>query len=190
MKLFHELRDGIHGFIKFDSLEKRLIDSEPMQRLRCIHQLAMCYQVYPGATHKRFEHSLGVMETASRIFDQLFIDRVPDDVSERIASELQVEKRTYWRRVVRLAGMLHDVGHLPFSHAAEEHLLPPGWNHERITTDLLRNAEIAEILLAERPAVNPEDVVDAAWDMKKRAKVEPTFSMSPLEDAAERDYLW
>ena len=64
-KQIHEVRDGIHGFILFDQLEKRLIDSAPMQRLRCIHQLAMCYQVYPGATHKRFEHSLGVMETAT-----------------------------------------------------------------------------------------------------------------------------
>ena len=66
-KLTHEVRDGVHGFILFNQNEKRLIDSAPVQRLRCIHQLAMCYQVYPGTTHKRFEHSLGVMEVAGRI---------------------------------------------------------------------------------------------------------------------------
>lgn len=123
-KLMHELRDGIHGFILFDQLEKRLIDSAPMQRLRCIHQLAMCYQVYPGATHKRFEHSLGVMEVATRIFDRVFDRRLDDAIHQRIKEELEPDRKRYWRRVVRLAGMLHDVGHLPFSHAAEEALLP------------------------------------------------------------------
>ena len=71
-KTRHEVRDGIHGFIEFNNLEKRLIDSVPFQRLRNIHQLAMTYQVYPARTHKRFEHSLGVMEVASRIFDRIF----------------------------------------------------------------------------------------------------------------------
>ncbi len=77
-KVRHEVRDGLYGFIEFDNLEKELIDSEPFQRLRSIHQLAMCYQVYPGATHKRFEHSLGVMEVATRIFDSVFSRRLPE----------------------------------------------------------------------------------------------------------------
>ena len=50
MKYRHELRDGVHGFVGFDNVEKRLIDSWPFQRLRNMHQLAMCYQVYPGAS--------------------------------------------------------------------------------------------------------------------------------------------
>jgi hypothetical protein len=68
-KLLHEIRDPIHNFIRFDSDERRLLDSRPMQRLKHIHQLAMSYLVYPGATHCRFEHSLGVMELAGRVFD-------------------------------------------------------------------------------------------------------------------------
>ena len=91
-KLIHEVRDGVHGFILFNQLEKRLIDSVPVQRLRCIHQLAMCYQVYPGATHKRFEHSLGVMEVAGRTYDQLFQRRLPDGVQKRIGDELQDQR--------------------------------------------------------------------------------------------------
>lgn len=174
-KLRHELRDGIHGFIVFDQVEKKLIDSAPMQRLRCIHQLAMCYQIYPGAEHKRFEHSLGVMEVASRIFDQLFDSRVrfSDQVHSRISAHLDDDQRQYWRRVVRLAAMLHDVGHLPFSHAAEKELLPEGWNHERLTADIIRYSEISEILKEYRPPIDPEDVIDVAWDAKKRAQTEP-----------------
>lgn len=178
-KQTHELRDAIHGFILFDQLDKRVIDSAPMQRLRCIHQLAMCYHVYPGATHKRFEHSLGVMEVATRIFDRLFDGRLPDKVQERIAGELEPQRKAYWRRVVRLGGFLHDVGHLPFSHAAEEALLPEGWNHERITAEVIRHSEIGTILKSERPPIDPEDVIDVAWDVKKRAKTEPGRTLSP-----------
>jgi len=171
-KIRHEVRCGLYGFIEFDNLEKRLIDSAPFQRLRCIHQLALCYQIYPGATHKRFEHSLGVMEVAGRIFNTVFNQRPDDKVYERIAEELQPERKSYWLRVVRVAALLHDIGHLPFSHAAEEALLPEGWNHERLTADIIRKSEIADILRSERPQIDPEDVVDVAWDIRKRAKVE------------------
>ena len=67
MKHVHEIRDPIHVFIRMDSFERRVVDSTPFQRLRHIHQLGMGYLVYPGATHRRFEHSLGVMELASRV---------------------------------------------------------------------------------------------------------------------------
>jgi HD superfamily phosphohydrolase len=68
-KEFHEIRDPIHVFVRLDSAERRVLDSLPLQRLRHIHQLAYTHLVYPDATHKRFEHSLGVMELAGRIFD-------------------------------------------------------------------------------------------------------------------------
>jgi uncharacterized protein len=170
-KVQHEVRDGIHGFVRFNNLEKRLIDSAPFQRLRCIHQLAMCYQVYPGATHKRFEHSLGVMEVADRIFRAVFDVTVPDPVRERIADELEPRRKENWRQVVRIAALLHDIGHLPFSHAAEHALLPKGWNHERITAEMIRGSEIAGILRGD--SINPEDVVDLSWDVKKRLVAEP-----------------
>ena len=59
-KLIHEVRDPVHQFVRFDDQERGVIDSPPVQRLRHIHQLATTYLVYPGATHRRFEHSLGV----------------------------------------------------------------------------------------------------------------------------------
>ena len=70
MKRLHELRDPIHTFIRLDSDEREVLDSRPVQRLRHIHQLALTSLVYPGATHKRFEHSLGVMELATRVEEE------------------------------------------------------------------------------------------------------------------------
>src|SRR5712691_4726410 len=69
MKHSHEFRDPIHTFISVRTDERKVIDSRPFQRLRHIHQLALSYLVYPGATHKRFEHSLGVMDLAGRVYD-------------------------------------------------------------------------------------------------------------------------
>ena len=80
-KLFHEIRDPIHIFVHLDSYERRVLDSLPFQRLRHITQLALTYLIYPGATHKRFEHSLGVMELAGRVFD---VVTNPDNLTDEI----------------------------------------------------------------------------------------------------------
>lgn len=63
----HEIRDPIHVFVRLDDAERKVLDSAPLQRLRHIHQLALTYLVYPGATHKRFEHSLYETRTATVI---------------------------------------------------------------------------------------------------------------------------
>lgn len=176
-KLIHEVRCGVHGFIRFNNLERKLIDSQPFQRLRDVHQLAMTYHVYPGATHTRFEHSLGVMEFAGRIFDSVFSEeKITGDLKDRLGDHLAKQSLAYWRTVVRIAGLLHDIGHLPFSHAAED-LLPDGWNHERVTAEMIRHSEIMDVLESVRPKVEPEDVVDLCWDAKKRAKVEKERSL-------------
>ena len=69
--VYHEIRDPVHVFINVDTAEREVIDSRPVQRLRHVHQLALQYLVYPGATHKRFEHALGVMELASKVYDTI-----------------------------------------------------------------------------------------------------------------------
>ena len=145
-KNFHEIRDPIHVFVRLDSDERKVLDSRPFQRLRHIHQLALTYLVYPGATHKRFEHSLGVMELAGRVFD---VVTSTDNVTDKIRSlltEISVQnKRDYWRRVLRMAALCHDIGHLPFSHAAEKDLLPDGWDHERLTREIISSEEMKAI---------------------------------------------
>ena len=135
------VRDPVHGFIHYDGVEERLINSRVVQRLRGISQLAFTSYVYPGARHSRFEHSLGVMHVASRIAQQV---RLSDEE----------------RRLVRMAGLLHDLGHGPFSHVSDVPLriltteagtlpkgLPASKTHEQVTVDLIRNdGELASIL--------------------------------------------
>src|SRR5438309_5149811 len=122
-----EIRDPVHVFVRFGPDEEKIIGSRPFQRLRYIHRLALTYLVYPGATHKRFEHCLGVMEVASRIYDVVTDDRnvMADAEIRSIIPKIGAFDWNYWRRVLRMAALCHDLGHLPFSHAAED-LLPHG----------------------------------------------------------------
>src|SRR6516225_7850574 len=71
----YRIRCPIHGFIRFSENERRIIDHWIFRRLRHIRQLALTEMVYPGACHTRFEHSLGVMELATRAFDQVAASR-------------------------------------------------------------------------------------------------------------------
>lgn len=129
-----EIRDTIYGFVEPSKDEWNLLDSPLMQRLRRIRQLALAYLVYPGALHTRFEHSLGVYHLASVMADKLFTDKADRDK----------------KSIVRMAALLHDVGHGPFSHVSESVLElfseqdPTEITekiHEKITTKLLESDE-------------------------------------------------
>ncbi len=168
-KTFHEIRDPIHVFIKLDSHERRVLDSRPFQRLRSIHQLALTYLVYPGASHKRFEHSLGVMELAGRVFDVLTAESVGDEIKKLLPEIADHDGLRYWRKVLRMAALCHDIGHLPFSHAAEQELLPEEWDHERMTRELILCKEMREIWENLTPPLRPEHIVKLALGPKKAA---------------------
>lgn len=112
-----EIRCPIHGFIGLNEFERRLIDHEVFQRLRRIRQLAWTDHVYPSAMHTRFEHSLGVMHIATLLYDSI------------VGSSSQVLQSVFGyteaglirdRQKVRLAALLHDIGHSPFSHGSED----------------------------------------------------------------------
>ena len=168
-KYTHEIRDPIHVFIRLNSDERRVLDSPQFQRLRHIHQLAMSYLVYPGATHKRFEHALGTMELATKVFD---VVTHPNNVRDQIRSlmpEISSPKDLmYWRCVLRMAALFHDIGHLPFSHAAEE-LLPSEpyqWDHERITVEIIKSKEMCGIWNSMTPPLRAEDIAKIAVGRK------------------------
>ena len=126
----------------------------------------MTYLGYPGATHKRFEHSLGVMELAGRVFD-VITENATDDIRARLPPLKNPDEVRYWRRVLRMAALCHDVGHLPFSHAAEQQLLPDGWDHERLTRAIISCDEMKSIWERITPPLRPEDIVKLAVGPKK-----------------------
>lgn len=167
-KNIHEIRDPIHVFVRLDNQERKVLDSRPFQRLRHINQLALTYLVYPGATHKRFEHSLGVMELATRVFDVVTNpDNVTDEIRNSLPQLADPDERQYWRRVLRMAALCHDMGHLPFSHAAETELLPDGWDHERLTQEIIACDEMKQIWDSMKPPLKHDDIVKIAVGPKK-----------------------
>jgi len=165
-KHIHEIRDAIHVFARLDSDERKVLDSRPFQRLRNIHQLALTHLVYPGATHTRFEHSLGVMELADRAYRVI---TAKENVKGSAGSVVPPGEEAwgYWRRVLRMAALCHDIGHLPFSHAAEEKLLPQGRTHESLTVDLIESDEMVGIWRKMIPPLTPEHIVKLAVGPKK-----------------------
>ncbi|TGC11117.1 HD domain-containing protein [Methanolobus halotolerans] len=144
------IRDPIHGYIELDELALSLVDSPPMQRLRRISQLGLSNLVYPGANHTRFEHSLGVMHLASKLTSGI------NTVSRDDKQELKV------------AALLHDIGHGPFSHVTEsliKHYTRQG--HEDVK-EIIRETEIAEILDSHGINIsNVEDHIQGKTDFGK-----------------------
>jgi HD superfamily phosphohydrolase len=133
----YRIRCPIHGFIRFSENERQIIDNRLFRWLRWIRQLALTELVYPGATHTRFEHSLGVMEVATRIFDALA--RSQGGVMEETfttVEQLRDKPLAKARQLVRLAALLHDIGHCCFSHAAEE-VIQRDSGHEGLTVLVL-----------------------------------------------------
>lgn len=172
-KIFHEIRDPIHVFIHLDWYEKKVLDSRPFQRLRNITQLALTYLLYPGATHKRFEHSLGVMELAGRVFEVLTkTANLTDQVRELLPDLGNPDALHYWSRVLRMAALCHDIGHLPFSHAAEEELLPKDWTHERLSRSLIESEEMCAIWKNVVPPLDPQHIVKLALGARKAKDLE------------------
>jgi uncharacterized protein len=142
------LRDPIHGFVRADPLETALVNSRPVQRLRFIHQLGFTFLVFPGAEHSRFGHVLGAMHLAGRVYDAL---------CSKGEGILPAGARSLERRLARAAALLHDLGHAPFSHSAED-LFAAGIDHEEMTRRLLRTSEIEEIFARHGEGIATADV--------------------------------
>ncbi len=129
------VRDPVHGFIRATGLEAELIASRPVQRLRSIRQLGLTHLVFPGAEHSRFSHALGAMHLAGRLYDAL---------AEMPLSPLDRGVNARMRQQVRVAALLHDIGHAPFSHSAEA-LFEDGIDHEEMTRRLVLSKELQAI---------------------------------------------
>ncbi|HTE45883.1 MAG TPA: HD domain-containing protein [Gemmatimonadaceae bacterium] len=138
------IRDPLWNNIRLDPLSFELIDTPAFQRLRFVRQLGLAFLVYPGATHSRFEHALGTYHLARRTLT-LFEEQ--DDFSAIGRDECML---------VRIAALLHDIGHYPFSHALEE---IGALHHEEVARPLICDGEVAEILRRELGANAPDQII-------------------------------
>ena len=119
--------DPLYAYIYLDPWEKSLISHPIFQRLRSIRQLGFSDQAFPSGTHNRFSHSLGVCHLAGEAFDSIF--------NKNDSLPLSESKKQKFRKAVRMAALLHDIGHGPLSHSSES-LMPP-LEHLRLENILL-----------------------------------------------------
>lgn len=138
------IRDPLWNNIRLDGLASELIDTPAFQRLRYVRQLGLAFLVYPGATHSRFEHALGTYHLARRTLT-LFEEQ---DEFEALGHDECM--------LTRVAALLHDVGHYPFSHALEE---IGALHHEEVARPLIGDGEVAEILRRELGDEAPERIM-------------------------------
>lgn len=118
------IRDSIHGDLHLTDFELKIVDTIEMQRLRRIKQLGFTNLVYPGANHTRFEHSIGTLSLANKLGQTLGLD------NEVIS-------------LLRVCGLLHDIGHSPFSHVSERALKH---KHEIVTKEIITDSSITDIV--------------------------------------------
>jgi HD superfamily phosphohydrolase len=133
MNFTGEITDPVHRYIRFSEVEREILDSGSFQRLRRIRQLAGAHLVYPSAQHSRFEHSLGAMHVAGYAGETLLAKGYVHDKDNV--------------QMLRLAALLHDIGHGPFSHLFEEVLdAKSKTSHEDMSQLIITKSEIRDIL--------------------------------------------
>ncbi len=170
-KPYLDIIDPIHNFIRVEDAELRIIDHPTFQRLRRIRQLSGAHLTYPGAQHTRFEHSLGVLHIAGLAGTALLQrgDLKKDDIG-----------------ILRMAGLLHDIGHGPFSHLFEEVLRDNSHiSHEDMGKDIIMKTEIGDIL--SRSGFDKRQVVKLAFGESKRQFMNEIISGALSADMM--DYL-
>lgn len=175
----HEAKDAIkyvydelHGFIPLNELELKIIDTPTFQRLRRIKQLAQAWYVYPGAVHTRFSHSLGTFMIAKILSSKL--------VSEGLINNDDAQ-------ILRIASLLHDIGHTPYSHALEEYFSRRyGISHEDIGKWVIEeDPYITEVL--SNYGIDPKEVSAAIQGLHKCIAINELLSSDV--DVDRLDYL-
>ncbi|MCL4321173.1 MAG: HD domain-containing protein [Deltaproteobacteria bacterium] len=179
----HKFRDPIYGYIWLTDNEKNIIDQPIFQRLRRIHQLALTKYVYPTAEHSRFTHSLGVLQSATNIFLDLY--KINKKTIYEIFGNADIIK-TF--KILRYVALLHDIGHLPFSHATEKAFLGEGVGHEDIGKYIIsENRLIKETL--EQDCERIQDILPLLKGSPKSEYYYIKRFISGEFDADRADYL-
>jgi HD superfamily phosphohydrolase len=154
------IRDPVHRWIPFNSDEKRIIDSPLFQRLRYVSQLTSVDAVFPGGDHSRFIHSLGVMHLSGLYMTHLLKDL--EGISDW--------SKNHYIQLARIAGLLHDIGHGPFSHAFDWSIYKQIYNVDDGGHDYHRCFIVKSNLLGfelEQCCVSPESLI-AVWNPESK----------------------
>ena len=152
------VRDSLYDLIPLGPREEKLIGTAPFLRLQKIKQLGFVYRIWPGATHTRYEHSLGCYNLAVRALRSLLQHGSAGGLDGVAISSIQT---------LVVAALLHDIGHYPFSHTLEE-LGYPIIEHEKVGRSIIENSEIAPILERDYH-LSPERVADFIDPPKTKA---------------------
>ena len=149
MKTIH-INDAIHKAIALTPREAEVVDHAYVQRLRFIRQLGFVSYVYPCATHDRFSHSLGALHVASLFCEQLLMN----EEYSALARILNADEKKFLTRIIRLSALLHDVGHAPFSHTAENVMpqvgslaIPESWMRHPVRSRIAHHEDYSVLLL-------------------------------------------
>ena len=129
--------DPIHGSIPITPIENKIISTPLFQRLRKITQLSQAPLVFPGATHNRFQHSLGTMHVIDKLLNTL-------EQKEKLPKDRNAYKKVI--QSMRLAALLHDCGHLPFSHTFENKYKNKNINHDYFSKCLITKSMLRDVL--------------------------------------------
>ena len=170
------IADPVHGDIGLTRLEMMVVDTPPFQRLRRVKQLGSTHEVYPGATHTRFSHSLGAVRAVQALLDFAVAQRdglhpVPDLLSQWEAEDDSTYNRELARATVlaRLGALLHDFCHVPFGHSIEDEmgiLKPHDENQWRLEELWKRFApELRELLSKDGLEPALQDIVAPALEI-------------------------
>ena len=194
------IRDNVHGDIELQPHEMRVIHTAAFQRLHGCRQLGLTHLVYPAAKHSRFEHVLGVMHVATQIANRLE-DAAPFTDSPNL------------RNILRLAALLHDMGHVPFGHTLEDEM-PVITKHdvpsdgvtisrmEKTVRDVLTESKLLDYIdpvLQVLTAIDTSKFDDRLYELVDNKKIKPEFVVladiignticADLLDYIKRDHL-
>lgn len=166
-----EIRDPVHGTIQMSDGETTILDTPEYQRLRSIKQLGFSEFSFPGATHNRYLHSIGVCHISGMAFEHIFKNHTFSST----------KKRQQFRQALRLAALLHDIGHGPLSHAIEMVMPPLSALNIDIYKDRVRLADQASFPRDGNPKANHEDyTIKYLTDSPLTKVLESTFpDLSP-----------
>ena len=180
----HKIRDPIYGYIWLTEDERQIIDDPLFQRLRRIHQLALTKYVYPAAEHSRFAHSLGVLQSATNIFLEFFRSNPEADLW---LGDNKDPLKSF--KILRFASLLHDIGHMPFSHGLEKAFLGEGLKHEHISKYIIENYEPFTKIFKNNNISKPAEISNLIAGQLRPASRFLKRIISHEFDADRADYL-